>query len=95
MKLLITGGCGFLGSNLASFALSQGIDLIVFDNLSRKGATDNLHWISSLGNFEFVHGDIRNKNDVTRLITKYMPEHHCIQTKNPCIIKHVLICSTF
>ncbi|HFW4655186.1 GDP-mannose 4,6-dehydratase, partial [Salmonella enterica] len=52
MKLLITGGCGFLGSNLASFALSQGIDLIVFDNLSRKGATDNLHWLSSLGNFE-------------------------------------------
>ncbi|EDU8530390.1 CDP-paratose 2-epimerase [Salmonella enterica subsp. enterica serovar Berta] len=74
MKLLITGGCGFLGSNLASFALSQGIDLIVFDNLSRKGATDNLHWLSSLGNFEFVHGDIRNKNDVTRLITKYMPD---------------------
>lgn len=74
MKLLITGGCGFLGSNLASYAINQGFEVIVFDNLSRKGAINNLQWLSSLGKFDFVHGDIRNKNDVTRLITKYMPD---------------------
>ena len=35
MKLLITGGCGFLGSNLAAYAIKNNYDLVVFDNLSR------------------------------------------------------------
>ncbi|EOW9219797.1 GDP-mannose 4,6-dehydratase [Vibrio cholerae] len=74
MKLLITGGCGFLGSNLASHAIIQGYDVIVFDNLSRLGTYDNLNWLKSFGTFEFVHGDIRNKNDVTRLIERIKPD---------------------
>ncbi|MDZ7324867.1 NAD-dependent epimerase/dehydratase family protein [Kosakonia sacchari] len=74
MKLLVTGGCGFLGSNLASHAITQGFDVVVFDNLSRKGATSNLEWLTSIGKFTFVHGDIRNKNDVVRLIAKYKPD---------------------
>ncbi|MGK0599167.1 GDP-mannose 4,6-dehydratase [Yokenella regensburgei] len=74
MKLLITGGCGFLGSNLASHAISQGFDVIVFDNLSRIGSVNNLKWLDQSGSFQFVHGDIRNKNDVTRLINKYKPD---------------------
>ncbi|WP_312687700.1 CDP-paratose 2-epimerase [Kosakonia sp.] len=74
MKLLITGGCGFLGSNLAAHGISEGYDVIIFDNLSRKGAIDNLGWLGTHGKFEFVHGDIRNKNDVTRLINKYKPD---------------------
>lgn len=36
--LLITGGCGFLGSNLAAHALEWGDELVVFDNLSRQGS---------------------------------------------------------
>ncbi|RAW98438.1 MULTISPECIES: NAD-dependent epimerase/dehydratase family protein [unclassified Photorhabdus] len=75
MKLLVTGGCGFLGSNLASNALKLGIDVIVFDNLSRFGSIDNLNWLQSQGKLTFVHGDIRNKNDVTHVITKYMPDN--------------------
>lgn len=74
MKLLVTGGCGFLGSNLASHAISMGLDVVVFDNLSRKGSTDNLQWLTTFGKFEFVHGEIRNKNDVARLIKKYKPD---------------------
>ena len=68
MKILITGGCGFLGSNLASHGIKTGHDVTVFDNLSRFGSACNLDWLKSLGNFVFVHGDIRNKNDVERLI---------------------------
>ena len=45
MKLLITGGCGFLGSNLAAEALRRGDDLVVFDNLSRYGSTENRAWL--------------------------------------------------
>lgn len=74
MKLLITGGCGFLGSNLAAHALEQGIDLCVFDNLYRHGSQSNLQWLREQGNFEFIHGDIRNANDVYRVIARIKPD---------------------
>lgn len=68
LNLLITGGCGFLGSNLAAFGIENGYNVTIFDNLSRKGSNSNFNWLSSLGKFRFVHGDIRNKNDVDHLI---------------------------
>ena len=68
MKLLITGGCGFLGSNLASYGVENGYDVTVFDNLSRMGAYQNLEWLKGLGKVTFVHGDTRNKNDVEQVI---------------------------
>ena len=74
MKLLITGGCGFLGSNLASDALARGDELVVFDNLYRNGSRENLTWLQTQGKFTFEHGDIRNQNDVTRVIQAFQPD---------------------
>lgn len=74
MRLLITGGCGFLGSNLAADALSRGDELVVFDNLYRNGSRDNLAWLQGQGKFCFEHGDIRNQNDITRVIQSFKPE---------------------
>ena len=74
MKLLITGGCGFLGSNLAQEAIQRGDDLVVFDNLSRSGSIDNLAWLKSQGEFRYIHGDIRNINDVDRLVADVKPD---------------------
>lgn len=74
MKLLITGGCGFLGSNLAAEALRRGDEVIVFDNLSRMGATENQDWLRSHGEFRFVHADIRNQNDITRIVKESKPD---------------------
>lgn len=74
MKLLITGGCGFLGSNLSAAALERGAELLVFDNLSRTGSTQNLEWLRGQGDITHVHGDIRNVNDVTRTIRDFKPD---------------------
>ena len=74
MKILITGGCGFLGSNLASDALKRGDKVLIFDNLSREGARFNLEWLRNFGKFNFIHGDIRIKNDITRLIIDFQPD---------------------
>mgnify|MGYP001332202007 CR=1 FL=1 len=68
MKLLVVGGCGFLGSNLAAHGIEIGYDVTVFDNLSRLGASANLAWLKTIGEFQFVHGDTRNKHDVENLI---------------------------
>mgnify|MGYP002634012656 FL=1 len=46
MKVLITGGCGFLGSNLASAFLADGAEVVVLDALYRKGSASNLHWLA-------------------------------------------------
>ena len=74
MKLLITGGCGFLGSNLASDAMIRGDELVVFDNLYRNGSRENLVWLQAQGKFIFEHGDIRNQNDITRIIQSFKPD---------------------
>lgn len=74
MKLLITGGCGFLGSNLGAHALERGDELVVFDNLSRHGSSTNLTWLRQRGAFHFEHGDIRNPNDVSRSVATTKPD---------------------
>jgi len=74
VKLLVTGGCGFLGSNLSAAALERGAELMVFDNLSRTGSAQNLDWLRGQGEFTHVHGDIRNVNDVTRTIRDFKPD---------------------
>ena len=74
MRLLITGGCGFLGSNLASDALARGDELVVFDNLYRNGSRENLAWLQAQSPFTFEHGDIRNQNDITRVVQAFQPD---------------------
>lgn len=70
MKVLVTGGCGFLGSHTCEFYVRRGADVISFDNmtkheLTRTGyATErarNYNWnlLSDLG-VEMVRGDVRN-----------------------------------
>jgi CDP-paratose 2-epimerase len=74
LKLLITGGCGFLGSNLAVDALARNDEVLIFDNLARNGSRENLHWLRSIGKFSFEHGDIRNQNDITRVVQAFKPD---------------------
>lgn len=74
MKLMITGGCGFLGSNLAIQALHDGLELLVFDNLSRLGGELNLKWLQEQGSFRFVHGDTRNSAVLEATIREFAPD---------------------
>jgi CDP-paratose 2-epimerase len=74
LKLLITGGCGFLGSNLSAHALTHGAELLVFDNLSRNGSEANLAWLHTLGSFRLVRGDIRDRNVTTDVISNFQPD---------------------
>lgn len=74
MRLLITGGCGFLGSNLAVDALARGDTVLVFDSLYRTGSLANLDWLRSQGEFVFEHGDIRNANDISRCVVSFKPD---------------------
>ncbi len=59
-NFLITGGAGFIGSNLVQYLISHGAGLVrVLDNLS-NGYYSNIEEFIGLKNFEFIEGDIRN-----------------------------------
>jgi len=73
-RWLITGGCGFLGSNLASEALRRGDELAVFDNLSRQGSEINLAWLKKEGDVHFIHGDIRDPFIVEKIVIDFKPD---------------------
>ena len=73
-KALVTGGCGFVGSNVAAQLLQQGWQVTLFDNLSRHGASDNLRWLRALGGVEFIQGDTRNFSEVDQVLERVQPE---------------------
>lgn len=68
--VLVTGGAGFIGSNLAERLLATpGTRVRIFDNLSRAGVTRNLTWLRSqaaAGALEVVEGDVRDAQLVRR-----------------------------
>lgn len=74
MRYLITGGCGFLGSNVSAELIRRNEPIWVFDNLSRFGATKNLEHLQSAGDMTFVHGDIRCSEDVEQAVKQSQPD---------------------
>ena len=66
MKILITGGCGFVGTNLAVFLSSKGFKIDCLDNLSRKGSIYNLNLLKKrkIHNFKI---DISNYKKILKL----------------------------
>lgn len=59
MKLLITGGAGFIGSNLCEYFVREGHEVVCLDNLS-TGFMHNIEPLIECNNFSFIKGDIRD-----------------------------------
>jgi CDP-paratose 2-epimerase len=73
-KVLITGGCGFIGSNLAAHRIELGDDVTVLDNLSRPGggSRKNLEYLNSKyvssNRFHFTFGSVYNLGRVSQAV---------------------------
>ncbi|WP_309609260.1 SDR family oxidoreductase [Flavobacterium sp.] len=66
-KILITGGAGFIGSNLCEYFLSKNHQIICLDNFS-TGHYHNIEHLISNENFKLIEGDIRNYSDCQKAI---------------------------
>ncbi len=65
-RVLITGGAGFIGTNLADRLVSEGHEVIIYDNLSRQGVDQNVAWLRKKHG-EKVRVEIADIRDVSRL----------------------------
>ena len=70
MKLLVTGGAGFIGSNLVRYFLEEyeDVDVITLDLLTYAGNLDNLAGLEGDPRYRFVHGDICDASLVGDLV---------------------------
>ena len=73
--LLVTGGCGFIGSNFIQKVLqSNEYDVVNLDFLTYAGNINNLSSFHNNNSYEFIHGDIGDKFLVKSLLNKYQPD---------------------
>ena len=69
MKILITGGAGFIGQHLARFLLAQGCDVTVLDNFSRQIHGDQARLPSGLaGHVRLIQADVRDGEQLARAL---------------------------
>lgn len=75
LKILVTGGAGFIGSHLTDALLGEGYKVSVIDNL-RNGSLDNLIHNMKNPNFGFIKGDILNIKDCLKATTNVDVVYH-------------------
>ena len=76
--VLVTGGAGFIGSNFIRFLLRRVPDvrLVNLDKLTYAGNLDNLRDVESDSRYEFLHGDIRDRDLVARVFPRVQAVVH-------------------
>jgi dTDP-glucose 4,6-dehydratase len=73
MTYLVTGGCGFIGSNFVRFMLENypAVTIVNFDNLTYAGNPENLDGLEGSKNCKFVKGDICDSASVERVVREF------------------------
>ncbi|MCS7151442.1 MAG: GDP-mannose 4,6-dehydratase [Endomicrobia bacterium] len=67
MKVLVTGSCGFIGTNVCLFHLKRGDEVVGIDNLSRRGTEFNLQVLKNYSKFRFYKVDIRDLKAINKI----------------------------
>ena len=72
-KIIVTGGCGFIGSNLVKFLLNKNYFVINVDKLSYSANPYNLKEVSKNKNYRFFKQDINSQHEMLKLFVQFNP----------------------
>ena len=68
MKILVTGGVGFIGTNVCEHFAEKGAEIIILDDLSRKGTEKNLKFLKeNIKGLKFIKGSVTNWKTVKKI----------------------------
>lgn len=73
-KLIVTGGCGFIGSHVVNEALAKGYEVLVLDNLTYASSMANLPSVGLRDDFNFVRLDISNFEILKQTVMEFDPD---------------------
>lgn len=71
MRVIITGGAGFIGSNAAARYLERGDEVVIVDNLARAGTRENLRWLKERGTPKFYAADLREAEAINGIFRNF------------------------
>lgn len=74
MRLIVTGGAGFIGSAVVRQAIKVNHNVLVIDNLSYAACLNNLASVADNPLYEFEHCDIRDKENLDDILARFMPD---------------------
>jgi len=74
MKILVTGGAGFIGSAVVRLAINRGHTVVNVDSFTYAACLDNVTAASDNPNYFLEHKDIRNRNDLEVIFRKHKPD---------------------
>ena len=79
MKLLVTGGAGFIGSAVVRLAVSRGHDVVNVDALTYAACLDNVAPVADSNHYVFEHADIRDRVALDRIFADHKPDDSAIK----------------
>lgn len=74
MKLLVTGGAGFIGSSVVRLAVSRGHAVVNLDSLTYAASLENVASVEDSPLYAFEHADIRSRSALERIFAKHAPD---------------------
>ena len=74
MKILVTGGAGFIGSAVVRLAVARGHEVVNLDALTYAGCLENLASVTDDPLYSFEHADIRDRAALDRILAAHQPD---------------------